>query len=247
MPITEVVAVPFHGDTILTVDVGGRPHIVLKPAVEALDLDYWAQVRKLRSRSWATTASEAVVAADGKTREMLVVDVRTFLMLLATVDEHRVAESVAPKLITYQAEVADAIEAYWTRGVAVRPEPRVPAPRDPDRYDFLRAMLDQIEAAEQQAARAEQVAIESARTSLDTSARLDAIEGRHDWYAALGYAKLHGLPTSRTWLALLGREASAVGHEHGIEVNKVQHAHFGLVNQWPVWVWDEAVARRRAA
>lgn len=117
----EIVRIPFHGDDILTVEVAGKPHVILKPAVEALGLDYWAQARKLRERSWATTALAAVVAADGKSREMVTVDVRTFLMLLATVDERRVAEDVAPKLIAYQAEVADVIEQYWTEGAALNP------------------------------------------------------------------------------------------------------------------------------
>ena len=52
-------------------------------------------------------------------------DVKTFLMLLATVDEHRVAEHVRPKLIAYQAEVADAIEQYWTRGGTINPRASV--------------------------------------------------------------------------------------------------------------------------
>ena len=42
-------------------------------------------------------------------------------MLLATVDASRVSQVVRPKLIAYQAEVADAIEAYWTKGVAINP------------------------------------------------------------------------------------------------------------------------------
>ncbi len=52
---------------------------------------------------------------------MVTVDVRTFLMLLATINEGRVAESVKPKLIDYQSEVADAIEQYWTKGGALNP------------------------------------------------------------------------------------------------------------------------------
>lgn len=50
---------------------------------------------------------------------MQAVDVRTFLMLLATINEKHVAATVRPKLIAYQAEVADAIEAYWTKGGAI--------------------------------------------------------------------------------------------------------------------------------
>lgn len=52
---------------------------------------------------------------------MLTCDVRTFLMLLATVDERRVGRDVAPKLIAYQSEVSDAIEKYWTKGGAFNP------------------------------------------------------------------------------------------------------------------------------
>jgi hypothetical protein len=119
--MNDLTTLDFHGDELLLVDVDGKPHIILKPAIESLGLDYWAQVRKLRDRSWATTASRAVVAGDGKTREMLTCDVRTFVMLLATIDEKRVAKDVAPKLIAYQAEVADAIEAYWTKGGVINP------------------------------------------------------------------------------------------------------------------------------
>lgn len=119
--MSELIRVPFHGDEILTVNIDGKPHIVLKPAIEAIGLDYWSQVEKLRGKSWARTGLVPVRDSAGRTQETTVADVRTFLMLLATVDERRVAKDVAPKLIAYQAEVADAIEAYWTKGVAVNP------------------------------------------------------------------------------------------------------------------------------
>jgi hypothetical protein len=111
----------FRGDRLLLVDVDGKPYVVLRPALEALGLDYPTQFEKLRRRSWATVGQSPTVAADGRVREMVTVDVRTFLMLLATVDEGRVSDAVRPKLVAYQAEVADAIEAYWTKGVAINP------------------------------------------------------------------------------------------------------------------------------
>lgn len=120
-PMSDIVRVPFHGDDVLTVDVNGEPNVILKPALESIGLDYWAQIRKLRDRSWATTASKAVVAGDGKVREMVTCNVQTFLMLLATVEESRVGEDVRPKLVTYQREVAKVIEAYWTKGGAINP------------------------------------------------------------------------------------------------------------------------------
>lgn len=59
MTSTEIVRVPFHGTDLLTVDVDGKPHIVLRPAIEAIGLSYPAQLVKLRSRSWACLATSA--------------------------------------------------------------------------------------------------------------------------------------------------------------------------------------------
>jgi hypothetical protein len=114
--VTEIVHIPFHGGEVVAVMNGNKPAVVLKPAIEHIGVDYWTQVEKLRSRSWATTSQSPVVAEDGKVRDMVTVDLRTFLMLLATIDERRVNEAVRPTLIAYQNEVADVIEAWFTRG-----------------------------------------------------------------------------------------------------------------------------------
>ncbi|WP_189764710.1 phage antirepressor N-terminal domain-containing protein [Streptomyces xanthochromogenes] len=107
--------------SIHTVLVDGQPNIVLKPAVDELGLDYPTQVRKLKSRSWAVVGSAPTTGTDGKTYAMSVVPVRTFLMLLATVNENRVTDSARPVLVAFQNETADAIEAYWTQGGAINP------------------------------------------------------------------------------------------------------------------------------
>lgn len=121
-PNSDLVEIPFHDDVIPVLDVDGKPHIVLKPVIDGLGLDYWSQVEKLRKRSWAAPSNRLVqLAGQQQRREMVVIDVRTFLMLLATIDENRVAADVKNKLVTYQAEVADAVEAYWTKGGAVNP------------------------------------------------------------------------------------------------------------------------------
>ncbi len=119
--MTDLIRIPFRNTEVLAVDVDGRPHVVLKPAIESIGLDADQQIRKLRQRAWATTVVTTVVAADGKLRQMVVADVRTFLMALATIPETRVGEEVRPLLVAYQAEVADVIEAYWTRGGAINP------------------------------------------------------------------------------------------------------------------------------
>ncbi|MEV8033973.1 phage antirepressor N-terminal domain-containing protein [Streptomyces sp. NPDC086182] len=117
----EVVKLDLTAGSVQTVLVDGQPQIVLKPAVEELGLDYSTQVRKLRGRSWAVMGTAPTTGADGKTYDMTVVPVRTFLMLLATVNENRVAYLQRSTLIAFQNETADAIEAYWTQGGAINP------------------------------------------------------------------------------------------------------------------------------
>ncbi|MEU0160149.1 phage antirepressor N-terminal domain-containing protein [Streptomyces sp. NPDC006261] len=112
----EVARINLSTGSIETVLVDGEPFVVLRPAVEAIGLSYPAQLRKLRDRSWANRSDIATVAEDGKTRLMAAVDVRTFLMWLATVNENKVAEAVRPTLVAYQRETTEAVNGYWTRG-----------------------------------------------------------------------------------------------------------------------------------
>lgn len=113
--------------------------------------------------------------------------------------------------------------------------------------DVLRAAIDHIAAARREALAAREAADEAREIARGSEARLDAIEGRHDWFAGLAYAKLNQLPTSAVYLQRLGKAAGKVGRAHGITPNKVQHALYGEVNQWPVWVWELAVEERRAS
>lgn len=120
--MSDLIRIPFHGTDILTVDVDGKAHVILKPAIEALGLAYQPQHRKLAGKSWASVTTKVMqMPGDDQAREYSVVDVRTFLMLLATIDERRVSDEARPLLIAYQSEVADVIEAYWTQGGAINP------------------------------------------------------------------------------------------------------------------------------
>jgi hypothetical protein len=117
--MTDIVRIPFHGGEVLAVDTNGKPHVILRPAFEAIGLDADRQIAKLQRQPWATTAVTAGVGEDGKIRQMVVADVRTFLMALATIPASRVSDEARPVLIAYQSEVADAIESYWTKGGAI--------------------------------------------------------------------------------------------------------------------------------
>lgn len=117
----EIVPIPLNGSEVLTVQADGKPFVVFRPAVDALGLDYSSQIAKLRSRSWVNRRDIPTVAADGKTRVMVAIDVPTFLMWLATINETKVAEEARPVLVAYQRESADAINNYWAKGGAINP------------------------------------------------------------------------------------------------------------------------------
>jgi len=112
--MSDLIHIPFHGGDVLATTVDDKPYILLRPVVERLGLSYAAQTVKLKGKSWACVAEiETQVPGDVQKRRHKVVDVRTLLMLLAGISENKVAESVRPLLIAYQADVADAIEAYF--------------------------------------------------------------------------------------------------------------------------------------
>lgn len=79
------------------------------------------QRRKLEDKPWATVIKLTTVGADGRTRDMSMVDRRTFTMWLATIDARRVGEAARPTLEVYQLEAADAVDRYFHAGGAINP------------------------------------------------------------------------------------------------------------------------------
>lgn len=73
-----------------------------------------------------------------------------------------------------------------------------------------------------------------------TEARVDALEGNYDWFAALGYAKLNGHPTNRMYLSRVGKAASRIMRDRGLEPVKRQDATFGEINTYPAEILREA-------
>jgi len=109
----DLVPVQFHGDIIYAVKINDRPHILLKPAFDAIGVGADQQIAKLQAQPWSCT-SVTPVQVGNQVRNMVTADLRSFLMALATIPVSRVAEHVRPKLIDYQREVADIIEAHFT-------------------------------------------------------------------------------------------------------------------------------------
>lgn len=113
-----VVRVPGSSLPIYT---DGKRLAALKPIADYFGLDWSSQLSKLKCKSWATMANFTMVAADGKSREMIAGDRRTLTMWLATLDENRVRADKRDELVAYQSEAADALDRYFHEGAAINP------------------------------------------------------------------------------------------------------------------------------
>ena len=115
------VSVPGTDRKIMATVIDGKPLVSLRHSCDAIGIAFDSQRRKLTSRSWATVTQEVSVGADGKARDMTMIDRRTFTMWLGGMDENKVSEAAKPILIAFQAEAADALDAYFNEGGAINP------------------------------------------------------------------------------------------------------------------------------
>jgi len=120
---TDLVSVPVPGaPALMAAVIDGKPMVSPRHVCDVAGLDWSAQYRRLNRTSWATVAMATTVAEDGKSREMAMLDRRTFTMWLATIDTARVKNPEARALLeAFQAEAADALDAYFNEGGAINP------------------------------------------------------------------------------------------------------------------------------
>jgi hypothetical protein len=127
--MAALLPVAFHGDTLYLVEHHGEPFAPVKPICEAIGLDWKGQHDKLTARFRATIGLIPIVAADGKTREMVCLPLRKLPGWLYSLSPAKVAPAHRAKVEAYQAECDDALWRYWTEGHARRPAAPMSAAR----------------------------------------------------------------------------------------------------------------------
>lgn len=116
------VQVPGTDKPIMAIEHEGKPVVSLRHACDAIGIEHSPQSRKLKSKSWASVFMMSTqVAGDDQRREYAMIDRRTFTMWLATIDTSRVNQTARPILEAFQAEAADALDAYFNEGGAINP------------------------------------------------------------------------------------------------------------------------------
>ncbi len=130
------ISVPGTDRQIMATLVDGKPAVSVRHACAAIGIDYSSQIRNLKRWSWATVVTLTMVGADGKPRDMTAVDRRTFTSWLTHIDASRVSDEARPIVEQFQAEAADALDAYFNEGGAINPNATA---------DQVDALMDQVE------------------------------------------------------------------------------------------------------
>lgn len=125
MPTTDITStvqhLTFHDDVLEAVPYKKTWAVAFRRVCENLGVDYSNQLKKIKDRKWATVVLSTTVGADGKSREMTMVDRKTLTMWLATINPANIPNPlVRQKIELYQEEVAEAIDAYFHEGGAIR-------------------------------------------------------------------------------------------------------------------------------
>lgn len=241
--------------------------IVLRHACEVIGIDADAQQAKLKTKMWATTSFKDVVAADGKIRSMTVIDRRTFLMWLATLDENRVSDEARPIVIAYQAKAADVLDAYFSRrdiesttavDVEVIRELIAQSAAVIEQNGALIAQNGEmqralIEIATAKAARVSQIAVSPlVPERLTTVAAKPVLEADvptgelidYSLYTASGWLReVMGMDTVNwEYKKALGARAGKLARMRRLALVETAQSHFGKANKWPGWLWNDAYA-----
>lgn len=73
--------------------------------------------------------------------------------------------------------------------------------------------------------------------------RLDAVApdtGDELFYSGRGWARIRGAEIGLRRMIRLGAKAGVIGRAAGLEPDRIADPRWGLVNGWPLWVWDAA-------
>ena len=120
MTTLSQISIPGTTSTLAAARANADIQIALRPACEAVGLDYSGQLQRLNRQAWAVVGVTPTTGADGKTYDMVTVDRRTFTMWLATLTASRIKSLQARQVLeVFQREAADALDRYFHEGLAV--------------------------------------------------------------------------------------------------------------------------------
>lgn len=102
--LPKTIEVPFHGDTLLTVEQDGQPFVAIKPICERFGMDWKSQHRKLTDPNNDWGIYLMTIPTKGGLQEMTCLSLMDFPLWLASISPAKVREDVRATLKRYRQE-----------------------------------------------------------------------------------------------------------------------------------------------
>ncbi|MFC0351802.1 phage antirepressor N-terminal domain-containing protein [Undibacterium danionis] len=128
---TQLINIPFHGDTLVLLDDDKKPLVAMRPIVENMGLAWQVQQRKITDKFKSVVTIMVTTGKDGKSYEMVCLPLTKLAGWLYSVNPNKVAPHLKDKIARYQEECDAVLWNYWSgqhqRGQRIQ----LLAPRDP--------------------------------------------------------------------------------------------------------------------
>jgi hypothetical protein len=116
--ITSLQQIPFHDDTLYAVvdERTGKEYVVPKPMVDIFGLLWHGQLVKLKKNKLFSKGIQTIcLPSAGGMQETVVLERRLVHAWLLSIDVNRVAPEYQDKLLRYQEECADVLDAHFSK------------------------------------------------------------------------------------------------------------------------------------
>lgn len=115
--MNDLITVNFHRQSIFALEQNGKRWVAMKPIVEAIGLDWVSQHKRLQRDPVlsSTMVIMTIVAADGKQREMLFLELDYLNGWLFGIDANRVKPELRERVIDYQRECYKVLADHFSQ------------------------------------------------------------------------------------------------------------------------------------
>lgn len=112
----QIVTVEFHGQSLIAVEVEGKPYVAMRPIVENIGLDWAAQYSRIKRHPVLSTSVVVITTqmpGDDQQRNVFCLPLSMLNGWLFGVDVNRVREEIRPKLLRYQTECFEVLYRHF--------------------------------------------------------------------------------------------------------------------------------------
>jgi hypothetical protein len=198
---TSLQQIPFHDDTLYAVvdERTGKEYVVPKPMAEMFGLSWQGQLKKLkRNQIFSRSINFMAIPSAQGMQETVLLERRLVHAWLFSIDVNRVAPEYREKLLRYQEECAEVLDAHFSKQATPPPPVLSPLERQERELTLLEQSVAFLDSIGQLTHRDRLMFADQARNLMTTGQRLlSTAASQHGFSVAERVAQL-GYQLTRT-------------------------------------------------